>query len=154
MTYIHIREGWLYLAVVLDLATRKIIGWSMSEHMKAWLVCDALTMAYGKQNPDAGLFMHTDRDSPYARVDGMALPQNLSASAAPYLMDPLLNFKFLLLWDGNPVTGVRKIGEPTRKTEVVDFREGGAPQHARRISGPTTDEAIQLDRGLIIDPVF
>ncbi|MGK0169309.1 MAG: putative transposase [Gammaproteobacteria bacterium] len=47
ITYIHTREGWLHLAVVLDLATRKIVGWSMSKCMKAPLVCDALTMAYG-----------------------------------------------------------------------------------------------------------
>ena len=66
VTYIHTRQGWLYLAVVLDLATRKIVGWSMSKRMKAALVCDALTMAYQQRHPDAGLIMHTDRGSQYA----------------------------------------------------------------------------------------
>ena len=66
LTYIHTRQGWLYLAVVLDLATRKIVGWSMSKRMKAALVCDALTMAYQQRHPDAGLIMHTDRGSQYA----------------------------------------------------------------------------------------
>ena len=66
ITYIHTRQGWLYLAVVLDVATRKIVGWSMSERMKAGLVCDALTMAYRQQKPKAGLIMHTDRGSQYA----------------------------------------------------------------------------------------
>jgi transposase InsO family protein len=66
ITYIHTRQGWLYLAIVLDLATRKVVGWSMSERMKAGLVCDALTMAYRQQHPKAGLIMHTDRGSQYA----------------------------------------------------------------------------------------
>jgi putative transposase len=66
VTYIHRRQGWLYLAVVLDLATRRIVGWSMSERMKAGLVCDALTMAYQHRHPGVGLIMHTDRGSQYA----------------------------------------------------------------------------------------
>lgn len=66
ITYIHTREGWLYLAVVLDLATRKVVGWSMSNRMKTGLVCDALTMAYQQGHPDVGLVMHTDRGSQYA----------------------------------------------------------------------------------------
>ena len=66
LTYIHTRQGWLYLAIVLDLATRQIVGWSMSERMKAGLVCDALTIAYQQRHPDAGLVMHTDRGSQYA----------------------------------------------------------------------------------------
>ena len=84
----------------------------------------------------------------------MAAPTNVRATAAPYLMDPLLNFKFIIEWDGNPVAGVSKIGALTRKTEVVDFREGGAPQAVRRIPGQTTYEAITLERGLIIDVTF
>ena len=66
ISYIHTRQGWLYLAIVLDLATRKIVGWSMSERIKARLVCDALTMAYQHARPDVGLIMHTDRGSQYA----------------------------------------------------------------------------------------
>ena len=66
VTYIHTRQGWLYLAVILDLATRRIVGWSMSQRMKAGLVCDALTMAYQQRHPKAGLIMHTDRGSQYA----------------------------------------------------------------------------------------
>ncbi|MFT5174341.1 MAG: putative transposase [Gammaproteobacteria bacterium] len=66
VTDIHTRQGWLYLAVVLDLATRKIVGGSRSERLKAALVCDALTMAYQQRHPGAGLIMHTDRGSQYA----------------------------------------------------------------------------------------
>lgn len=66
ITYIATGEGWLYLAVVMDLASRRIVGWSMSERMKAGLVCDALRSAYWQRKPAAGLLMHTDRGSQYA----------------------------------------------------------------------------------------
>ncbi len=66
ITYIATGEGWLYLACVLDLASRRIVGWSMSERMKADLVCTALTAAFWQRKPSAGLVMHTDRGSQYA----------------------------------------------------------------------------------------
>ena len=50
ITYIWTQEGWLYLAVVIDLYSRKVVGWSMSSRMKAQLVCDALTMASGNED--------------------------------------------------------------------------------------------------------
>ncbi len=53
VTYIWTQEGWLYLAVVLDLYSRKVVGWSMSSRMKAELVCDALTMAIWQRRPDS-----------------------------------------------------------------------------------------------------
>jgi putative transposase len=66
ITYIATAEGWLYLACVMDLASRKIVGWSMSERMKADLVCQALNSAYWRRKPPAGLIMHSDRGSQYA----------------------------------------------------------------------------------------
>ena len=60
------KAGWLYLAVVMDLSSRRIVGWSMSERMKADLVCDAVKSAYWRRKPPAGLLMHTDRGSQYA----------------------------------------------------------------------------------------
>ena len=66
ITYIATDEGWLYLACVMDLASRKIVGWSMSERMKADLVCQALNSAYWRRKPPAGLIMHSDRGSQYA----------------------------------------------------------------------------------------
>jgi transposase InsO family protein len=62
-------EGWLYLAAALDLATRKVIGWSMREHMRAELTCAALTMAIQRQRPPPGLLQHSDRGSQYAADD-------------------------------------------------------------------------------------
>jgi transposase InsO family protein len=66
ITYIHTAEGWLYLAVVLDLASRRIVGWSMSERMVAKLVCDAMAMAYFRRKPPRGLIAHSDRGVQYA----------------------------------------------------------------------------------------
>lgn len=66
ITYIWTQEGWLYLAVVIDLFSRKVVGWSMSSRMKASLVCDALRMAIWQRQPQAGLIVHSDRGSQYA----------------------------------------------------------------------------------------
>ena len=66
ITYIRTRTGWLYLAVVMDLFSRKIIGWAMRPAMPADLVCDALTMAISARQPLPGLIVHSDRGSQYA----------------------------------------------------------------------------------------
>jgi len=66
ITYIPTREGWLYLATVQDLASRKIVGWSMSHRLKRQLVIDALEMAVGNRQPPPGLIHHSDRGSQYA----------------------------------------------------------------------------------------
>jgi transposase InsO family protein len=66
ITYIKTDEGWLYLATVIDLFSRKIVGWSMSSSMTSKLVNDALLMAIWKRKPPKGLVWHTDRGSQYA----------------------------------------------------------------------------------------
>jgi transposase InsO family protein len=63
ITYIPTSEGWLYLAVILDLFTRKVVGWAMRDHMRAELTIAALTMAIQRQRPGAGLIHHSDRGS-------------------------------------------------------------------------------------------
>lgn len=65
ITYLPTREGWLYLAVVLDLGSRAVVGWSMADHMRAELVNQALAMALCQRQPAVGLIMHTDRGSQY-----------------------------------------------------------------------------------------
>ncbi len=69
ITYIPTGEGWLYLAVILDRFTRKIVGWAMREHMRAELTMAALTMAVQRRRPRAGLIHHADRGSQYAAGD-------------------------------------------------------------------------------------
>lgn len=66
ITYVWTQEGWLYLAVVIDLYSRKVVGWSMSTRMKASLVCDALKMALWQRKPEPGLIVHSDRGIQYA----------------------------------------------------------------------------------------
>ena len=66
ITYVWTNEGWLYLAVVIDLFSRKVVGWSMSSRMNAQLVCDALLMALWLRRPAKGLIHHSDRGSQYA----------------------------------------------------------------------------------------
>ena len=69
ITYVSTREGWLYLAVVIDLYSRAVVGWSMSKRMKASLVTDALNMAITGRNPAPGLIVHSDQGSQYVSDD-------------------------------------------------------------------------------------
>ena len=69
ITYIRVRNNWLYLAVVLDLYSRKVIGWAMSPTMPAELVCNALKLAIYQRQPKPGLVVHSDRGSQYASKD-------------------------------------------------------------------------------------
>lgn len=66
ITYIRTGAGWLYLAIVLDLYARKVVGWAMAPAMPAQLVCDALNMAIRQRRPRPGLIVHSDRGSQYA----------------------------------------------------------------------------------------
>ena len=69
ITYVHTREGWLYLAVVLDLCSRRIVGWAMSSRLTRRLPQAALEMAIGRRRPKAGILHHSDRGSQYASKD-------------------------------------------------------------------------------------
>jgi putative transposase len=63
ITYVRTWEGWLYMASVIDLASRRVVGWAMADHMRAELVCDALSMAIGARRLGAGLIFRSDRGS-------------------------------------------------------------------------------------------
>jgi transposase InsO family protein len=73
ITYIWTDMGWLYLATVIDLFSRKVVGWSMSDRMKTSLVNDAMQMAIWQRKPPKGLIWHTDRGSQYASKSHRAL---------------------------------------------------------------------------------
>lgn len=73
LTYIWTGEGWLYLAVVMDLFSRRIVGFSMQKTLERRLVIDALEMALGRRRPEAGLLHHSDRGSQYASGDFQAV---------------------------------------------------------------------------------
>jgi len=69
ITYVPTEEGWLYLAAVLDLFSRKIVGWAMADHLQTDLVSDALHMALAQRQPGDGLLHHSDRGVQYASDD-------------------------------------------------------------------------------------
>jgi putative transposase len=73
ITYIRTRQGWLYLAAVMDLFSRKIIGWAMAPTMPTELVAQALRMALQQRRPPPGLLLHSDRGSQYASHEYQAL---------------------------------------------------------------------------------
>jgi transposase InsO family protein len=67
-TYLPTWEGWLYLAAVQDAFSRRIVGWSMADHMRAELVVDALQMGVARRRPEAGLVHHSDQGSQYVSL--------------------------------------------------------------------------------------
>jgi transposase InsO family protein len=69
ITYVRTWEGWLYVASVIDLESRRVVGWAMADHMRAELVCDALRMALQDRRPPAGLIFHSDRGSQYTSAE-------------------------------------------------------------------------------------
>ncbi len=73
ITYVWTDEGWLYLAVVLDLYSRLVVGWAMAERMTAGLVCEALTMALWRRKWPIGVIIHSDRGSQYCSADHQRL---------------------------------------------------------------------------------
>lgn len=76
ITYIHTEEGWLYLATVIDLFSRKVVGWALGDRMTKQLVIDAMNQAVRHWRPSAGLIFHSDRGSQYASFDYQALLRN------------------------------------------------------------------------------
>ena len=76
ITYVPTDQGWLYLAGVIDLCSRKVVGWSMADHMRTELVGDALGMALARRRPGEGLLHHSDRGVQYASEDYQHLLQS------------------------------------------------------------------------------
>jgi putative transposase len=68
ITYIRTWEGWLYLASVMDLYSRRIVGWALADHLRAEIVVDALEMAVARRRPDVGLVHHSDAGSQYTSL--------------------------------------------------------------------------------------
>lgn len=82
ITYVSTWEGWLYLAVVLDLYSRKVVGWAMSTKIDRNLVINAFLMAYFQRKPEKGLIHHSDRGSQYCSNDFQAVLKHIGALAS------------------------------------------------------------------------
>lgn len=128
ITYVATAEGWLYLAVVMDLASRKIVGWSISDRIKADLVCAALRAAYWRRKPAAGLIMHTDRGSQYASdryrglIKDFRMIQSMSRRANCWDNAPMESFFKTL-----KVERIHQLRYETRaqaRLDIVDWIEG------------------------------
>ncbi len=119
ITYIWTRQGWLYLAVVMDLFSRRIVGWSMQETLARSLVIDALAMALTARRPGSGLVHHSDRGSQYASGDYQRLLEQAGCTCS---MSRKGN-----CWDNAPVESFFS----TLKMELVHDRRYRTQEEAR-----------------------
>ena len=98
LSYIPTAEGWLYLCVVLDLFSRKVVGWAMGTRMNASLMIQALAMAYRRRKPPAGVIFHSDRGSQYCASDfrdlvaDLGMRQSMSRRGDPWDNAPVESF--------------------------------------------------------------
>jgi putative transposase len=76
ITYIATWEGWAYLATVIDLASRRVVGWALADHMRTELVEDALSMAFATRRPEEGVIFHSDRGCQYTSRDFAGLARD------------------------------------------------------------------------------
>jgi putative transposase len=120
ITYVFTWEGWLYLATVIDLASRRVIGWAMADHMRTELVCDALRMALGARRPAPGLIWHSDRGTQYTSAefgDLLAANRMLQSFSRPRQC-----------WDN----AVAESWFSTLKSELIYRQSWATRAHARR----------------------
>ena len=82
ITYVEADQGWLYLATLMDLHSRKIVGWAMADHLRAELPMAALAMAIATQRPAAGLIHHSDRGVQYASAEYRKMMQSAGFRAS------------------------------------------------------------------------
>jgi transposase InsO family protein len=128
ITYVETAEGWLYLACVMDLASRRIVGWSMSDRIKTDLVNQALKAAYWLRKPAAGLIMHTDRGSQYASANHRKLiadyqmVQSMSRSANCW--DNAAIESFFKTLKVERIHRMRYESRAQAKLDIVDWIEG------------------------------
>jgi putative transposase len=120
ITYVETEQGWLYLAAVMDLYSRRIVGWAMADHLRAELPLAALRMAISTQQPGDGLIHHSDRGVQYASADYRKVMQSagfqasMSRKADCYDNAPMESFFHTL------------------KTELVHHRHYATRQEAAR----------------------
>jgi transposase InsO family protein len=120
ITYVPTGDGWLFLAIILDLYTRKIVGWAMREHMRTELVMAALMMAVQRQRPAEGLIAHSDRGSQYASHE---YREALQAAGMVQSMSRKGN-----CWDNAPAESFFH----TLKTELVHHKHYATKEDAKR----------------------
>lgn len=128
ITHIPTSKGWRYLAVVIDLHSRRIIGWSLADHMRAELVCQALEQALGSRNGHTGVIFHSDRGSQYGSRQFRALlshaeaRQSMSSRANPY--DNAWTESCIGTLKREMLQGGEFIDDADARTELFSYIEG------------------------------
>src|SRR6267143_766431 len=120
ITYVETDQGWLYLATVMDLYSRRIVGWAMEDHLRADLPLAALTMSISAQRPGPGLIHHSDRGVQYASEDYRKLMQSAGFRASMSRKGDC--------YDNAPMESFFH----TLKTELVHHRQYATPKEATR----------------------
>ena len=144
ITYIQTGEGWLYLAIVLDLFNREIVGWPIKPRMTADIVTDALTMARFRRKPDAGVMFHSHRGSQYAS-------QAMAAKHTEYGMTASMSRKGDC-WDNALVAATRLNPGPSPTWRRCERRDepaecgGGRSHDGSRGVGEQTGERFAVSR--------
>jgi putative transposase len=134
ITYIRLAEGFVYLAVVIDAFSRKVVGWALDDHLEARLAIEALDMAIAARNPPPGLIHHSDRGVQYAsneyaaRLDQRGFQRSMSRPGNPY--------------DNAKAESFMK----TLKAEEVDGRAYANLEDARRRIGAFIEDVYNADR--------
>ena len=127
ITYIPTRQGWLYLAAVMDLYSRRIVGWSMSRRIDRHLALNALNMALGQRRPTADLIHHSDRGAQYLSDDYQALLKKhgirCSLSGAGSCYDNAAAESFFGLLKRERVNRVRYRTREEARSDVFDYIE-------------------------------
>lgn len=128
VTFIATQEGWLYLAAILDLGSRRIVGWSLSDRMRSGLACEALKMAYWQRKPAPGLIMHTDRGSQYASKSHRELLQDYgmvaSMSRRANVWDNAVIESFFKALKVERVYQVRYATRAQARLDIINWIEG------------------------------
>ena len=128
ITYVHTQEGFVYLAFILDVYSRKVVGWSMASHLRTGLVVDALETALWRRKPDAGLIHHTDRGAQYTALSfgkrleeaGIVASMGRTGSA----LDNAISESFVASLKTELLYRHRFLSREAARTAVFDYIEG------------------------------
>jgi putative transposase len=128
ITYVHTQEGFLYLAFILDVYSRRVVGWSMANHLRTELVVDALEMALWRRKPDVGLIHHTDRGAQYTALSfGKRLEEAgivPSMGRAGSALDNAISESFVASLKTELLYRHRFLTREAARTAVFDYIEG------------------------------
>jgi putative transposase len=128
ITYVGTREGFLYLAFILDVYSRKVVGWSMASHLRTELVVDALEMALWRRRPGAGLIHHTDRGAQYTalsfgkRLEKVGIVPSMGRAGSA--LDNAISESFVASLKTELLHRHRFLSREAARTAIFDYIEG------------------------------